>query len=699
MTKSLKNESLDQNELLSGESLSGESPNDESLSGTASTDTSLKGKLFIKSQIAEIPELPGIYLMLGYQNNILYIGKAKNLKNRISQYTLTLTEKNEKMISLTHRLEYNVTKSESAALLLEGQMIKKHKPKFNILLKDDKSFPYIKLRLDTEYPQLLKYRGRQLDEGKFFGPFASSKHVDVTLDELQKIFKLRSCTDSFFALRSRPCMQYQIKKCTAPCVGKISLDDYKTITKQIISFFEGKNQDLQEQLANKMRILSEKMEYEKAAELRDRIKALSYIQLRSKGSTKTLYDADIIALAEKNGEYCLQLFMYRQGQPCGNTPFFPVHTESASRKQVMESFLSQFYQNKVPPKTILINTDIDVEDRKLIAVMLKELHNKTVEIMRPKLGEKLEVMETATQNAELALERQLKKTAKNASSLRAIADLFGTENFGSKDIGKNTGKNIERIEIYDNSHIQGAHAIGAMVVAGPDGFEKKEYRLYNIQDGNIQSGSIQSSSIQSSSIQSGSIQSGNRENGNRGNSDTKNGNTELGGDDYAMLREVLSRRFMRMRKEPHRRPDLMIIDGGKGHLSTALKVREKFGEDVAIISMSKGEDRNSGREQFHVPGREPFTLPKHDMVMKYLQILRDEAHNFAIKSHRSKRSSAISHSRLDDISGIGKHRKKLLLDYFGSFKAVADATARELAQVKGISNKTAKQIYNSLHEA
>lgn len=614
----------------------------DSIGGNTPT---LKGKEYIKSQITDLPELPGIYRMLDSSRNILYIGKAKNLKNRISQYKLKLNNKNEKMISLTYHLEYTITKSESAALLLEGQLIKRFKPKFNILLKDDKSFPYIKLRLDTDYPQLLKYRGKTLENGKFFGPFASSSHVDTTIAELQKIFRLRSCTDSYFASRTRPCMQYQIKKCCGPCVSKVTKQEYKALTKQVESFFAGKNTDLQKSLSKKMHQYSEETKYEQAAEIRDRIRALSYIQMRSKTDAKTLYDADIFAISENKGEYCVQLFMYRQGQPCGNTPYFPAQTEDSNAQQVMSSFLGQFYQNKIPPNNIYISHDID--DIKLIEKTLKDAFNKNISIAIPKFGEKYELIQTAIQNADLALAQHLKKTAKNVDNLKQVTEIFALE------------QSVERIEIYDNSHIQGTHAIGAMVVAGKEGFNKKEYRLFNI----------------------------------------KGEYTHFGGDDYSMLSEVLIRRLKRLKSEPSRRPDLMIIDGGKGHLSTALKIMSDFKEDIPIVAMSKGEDRNSGREQFHMQNKETFTISSRNEVMKYLQILRDEAHNFAITSHRKKRSRAISYSKVEDIPGIGKHRKKLLLDHFGSFKAVSDATIEELKRVEGISTKTAKQIYTHLNSS
>lgn len=604
----------------------------------------MKGKDLIKSHLASAPELPGIYRMLDINKNVLYIGKAKNIKNRLSQYTLELSGKNKTMVSLACHLEYTITESESAALLLEGQLIKKFKPKFNILLKDDKSFPFIKLRLDHDYPQLLKYRGKNLKDGKFFGPFASSKHVDTTLIELQKIFKLRSCTDNYFANRNRPCLQYQIKRCVAPCVSKISKKEYDDLTLEVKAFLSGKNKKLQKILSKKMENFSNKLEFEKAGEIRDKIKAISYIQIKSDG-TQYLQDADVIALANHNGEFCIQLFIYRSYQPCGNQPYFPEHINfDDSPSEVLGAFIMQLYQNKTPPKEILISHTLDNID--VYSEALKELHGTTVKISTPKLGSKSKIMHNAIYNAKLALQKHLKISAKNSSALIAVQKLFALA-----EIPK-------RIEVYDNSHIQGTFPVGAMIVAGTSGFEKKEYRLFNIKD--------------------------------------KTQNT-FGGDDYAMLREVLTRRLKRLKSEPFRTPDLMIIDGGKGHMGIVAEVMKELGIILPFVCMSKGVDRNSGREQFHRIGYDTFTLDKNLPVMKYLQILRDEVHNFAIKSHRNKRSNAIKTSSLDHIPGIGESRKKALLNYFGSFKMIADATVKELTKVDGISTDLAKTIHESLH--
>ena len=602
----------------------------------------IQSAAIIKSQIGSAPELPGVYKMLDSGNNIIYIGKAKNLKNRLTQYTLQQEGKNKIMVSLVHKVEYSITESESAALLLEGQLIKKYKPKFNILLKDDKSFPYIKLRTDHRYPQLLKFRGKNLSNGKFFGPYASAGYVDTTLLEIQKIFRLRSCTDSYFEKRERPCLLYQIKRCSAPCVGKISEKEYEETVDEVKAFLSGKNKSLQKMLSKKMETFSNEMQYEKAAEIRDKIKAISYIQLKSHSAEK-IQDADIIALANKNGEFCIQLFIYRSHQPCGNQAYFPIHTYDAKPSEVIENFIMQLYQDKEPPKELIISHDIS--DKDTYESALKQLYKKPTKITYPKLGIKKKIIDNAIHNAEISLEKHLKISAKNTAALNEVQRLFELAELP------------KRIEVYDNSHIQGAFAIGAMVVAGINGFEKKEYRLFNIKEEQV--------------------------------------NT-FGGDDYAMLREVLTRRLKRLQNEPNKTPDLMIIDGGKGHMKVVSEVMEKANLHIPFVCMSKGLERNSGKEQFHRPGHAPFTLDRNLGVMKYLQILRDEVHNFAIKSHRNKRTKAIRISSLDNITGIGKARKKALLNYFGSFKLIADATIEELSKVDGISKELAKSIHELL---
>ncbi|WP_367364071.1 excinuclease ABC subunit UvrC [Candidatus Tisiphia endosymbiont of Nedyus quadrimaculatus] len=607
----------------------------------------LIGSELIKSHLENAPNLPGVYKMLSADQQVIYVGKAKNLKKRLTNYIKTdLDNKTIRMVSLTHHLEYNVTNSEIEALLLEAQLIKKFQPKFNILLKDDKSFPYVKLRLDTDYPQLIKYRGKNLSSGEFFGPFVSSEQVDTTLKELQKIFKLRSCSDNYFKNRKRPCLQYQIGRCSAPCVGKIGKEDYSELVNQVRDFLTGKTKELQKTLSDKMEQLSLQLRFEAAAEIRDRIKALSYIQLKSTLSSNPIKNADVIAIVEKNNCYCIQLFVYRFGQSYGNIAYFPFQTDESSKAEILTQFINQFYQtNPVPDEIIINHPIIDIE---LVTKAIKQLSaNNKLSIIHPIRGNKVKLLENAELNGQLALDQHLKQFAKNQMIFQQIQQLF------------NLPLLPDRIEVYDNSHIMGTFAVGSMIVATKSGFDKKEYRIFNI-----------------------AIAKG----------DAK------GGDDYEMLRTVLTRRFTRLKKE-HLKSivSLMIIDGGKGHLSVVQKIMVEFGLAIPFVCMSKGPDRNAGCEQFHMPGKESFTINKNLPVMKYLQILRDEAHNFAIKNHRLRRSKAIKVSSLDDINSVGLIRKKALLHYFGSYKAICDATIEELSKVKGISQTLAKHIFTSLH--
>ncbi|RYE05911.1 MAG: excinuclease ABC subunit UvrC [Rickettsiaceae bacterium] len=609
------------------------------------------GRNLIKSRLPDTPQLPGVYRMLDEHGQILYIGKAKNLKKRLSNYAkIDLMGRIARMIFHTRALEYSVTNSEAEALLLEAQLIKKYQPKFNILLKDDKSFPYIKLREDHPYPQLLKYRGKRPNNGKLFGPFASSFQINITLNELQKIFRLRTCTDSYFASRQRPCLQYQIKRCYGPCVGKISKPDYDEIVAQTEDFLSGRTAKLQDMLSKKMEILSENMHFEQAAEIRDRIKALSYVQLKSNVQYEGISDADVIAIAEENNTYCIQIFLYRTSQSWGNKAYFPVHTDESNKAEVLESFIGQFYQTRIPPKEIIINQPLLQPN--LIVEALDKLYSFKTKIVIPKRGNRMKLAENAYDNAKIALEQFLKNSIKNQTIFAEIKDLFGLTELP------------HRIEVYDNSHIMGTHAVGAMIVATPLGFDKSQYRIFNI----------------------------------KGLSTDKTTVARITGDDYAMLREVLTRRLNRLAKEPDKKPSLMIIDGGKGHMSVVREVIDKLKiENLDFVCMSKGVDRNSGREQFHVPNKDPFTLDKNKSLMKYLQILRDEAHNFAIKNHRAGRSRAIKISSLDQIANIGEIRKKALLNYFGDFKAISNATVNELTNVHGINKSIAEQIFKTLH--
>jgi excinuclease ABC subunit C len=606
----------------------------------------MQSQAALKAQIAESPVSPGVYQMLDANKQIIYIGKAKNLKKRLTSYLKPdLTTRISRMVFLARHIEYTITESEAGALLLEAQLIKKFQPKFNILLKDDKSFPYIKLRLDHDFPQVIKYRSKLKEKGKIFGPFASGLVVNNTLDEIHKTFKLRNCSDHYFATRKRPCLQYQIKRCYAPCVGKISKEEYKELVTQTEQFLSGKTLVLQTQLAKRMEDLSQVQEYEKAAQIRDRIKALTYIQAKS-GITgaQGISDCDVIVIASSNDIYCVQVFLYRAGQSFGSQAYFPVHTAGSEIHEVLDAFLGQFYQTRVPPKEILLNCKL--RNSEILVEAIKKLHNVKTSIMTPERGNKLKLMQLAKENAQSHLEQHVKNSVKNHLIFGKLQELF------------EISAQVERIEIYDNSHIMGSFAVGAMVVAGADGFEKREYRIFNVP-------------IVVSSLEKG--------------------------DDYAMLRAVLLRRFERLKKEPAKMPSLMIIDGGKGHMGVVEKVMQEMGFDIPFVCMSKGPDRHAGIEQFHTVKQSVFTLDKSDPVMKYLQILRDEAHNFAITRHRRNRSNAITVSSLDKISGIGKVRKKALLNYFGDFKAIASASLDELAAAPNISKSIAKTIHDALH--
>lgn len=604
-------------------------------------ESKLIGHELIKASIPDAPLLPGIYKMLGKDKQVIYVGKAKNLQKRLTNYIKgDLDTKSLRLISVTHYLEYNVTTSEVEALLLEAQLIKKFQPKFNILLKDDKSFPYIKLTVESDYPQLIKYRGKNLSGGKFFGPFVSSQQVDNTLKELQKIFKLRSCSDTYFKNRRRPCLQYQIARCSAPCVAKITKEDYRERVDEVEKFFAGKTLQLQQSLSQKMENLSGQLRFEEAAEIRDRIKALSYIQLKSNLPNTTINNSDIIAIVEENNYYCIQLFVYRSGQFCGNIPYFPLHTEESTKAEILGQFINQFYQTSQIPDEIIINHPIN--DLELLTEALKQISNNQKFTILEAIGGKAQLVANAETNAAVALRQHLKQFAKNQLIFEQIKQLFHLPALPS------------RIEVYDNSHIMGSFAVGSMIVANNMvGLDKKEYRIFNIAINQ--------------------------------------------GDDYEMLKIVLTRRFTRLKNEPDKAPALMIIDGGKGHLSVAQKVMSEFELNIPLVCMSKGLDRNAGLEQFHMLDQETFTLDKNLEVMKYLQILRDEAHNFAIKNHRSRRSTAIKISSLDDIASIGRLRKKALLHYFGSYQAIRDATIDELAKVQGISKNIAQTIFTSLH--
>ncbi len=601
----------------------------------------MNGQYVIKDFCNKLPEKPGIYKMIGDGDELLYIGKAKNLKNRVTYYTKPdLPTRLAKMVFFTIRTEYIITKTESEAFLLEASQIKLHQPRFNILLKDDKSFPFIRITINNDYPQILKYRGKKIKDEGLFGPFASSSDVDSTINNLRKIFKLRSCTDSYFEQRKRPCLQYQIKKCSAPCTGKISQAEYQQNVKYAVDFLSGKNSDLQKEFADKMQNYSKNMQYEKAAETRDNIRALSYVQINSSSISGNIIDADVIAITMRNDIYCVAVFFYRNGQNYGAKSYFPKQAEGSGAEEVLASFIGQFYQTRIPPDYIISN--VNLEDKEAIEEALSNLHGAKTKFIKPTSGDKKELINHVLKNAEESLNNYINEKVKSHEILQDIMTVFDLE------------EEPTRIEIYDNSHIMGKFAVGAMVVVGRDGFEKSEYRKFTIETNN----------------------------------------NDFGGDDYQMLREVLTRRVKRLKDDPSKTPSLIIIDGGKAHLNVAAKVFADMNFHVNFAAMSKGEKRNAGGETFHLIGKEPFTLSNRSNVMKYLQVLRDEAHNYAIKSHRQKRSKAISVSEIDAIPLVGPLRKKLLLNYFGSFESIKNATIEDLQKVDGISIVTAKKIYN-----
>jgi len=604
------------------------------------------GRKVVAKYCADMPGTPGVYRMLDAGGAILYIGKAKHLKNRVSNYLNVgaLNTRLQKMIMQTASMEIITTRSEAEALLLEANLIKKFSPRYNILLKDDKSFPYIFLSGDHPFARLTKHRGAKSAKGKYFGPFVSASAVNETLTFLQKAFLLRSCSDSVFKNRTRPCMLYQIKRCSAPCVDKIGKEEYDGLVRQTQEFLSGKSRQIQDALLAEMQELSEKMEYEQARVLRDRIKALTQVQQQRGLEAASVGDADMLALARQGKDCCIQLFSFRGGRNYGNRAWFPIHSEEFSDSEILRNFIGQHYETQPPPKCIL--TSHAIEEAALLEEALSLNAGYKISVSTPSRGEKRELAMQAEKNAKEALQRQLSQHASTRDSLEGVQKIFGLDEMP------------KRIEVYDNSHISGTHAVGAMIVAGPDGYMKPEYRTFNIKNEAL-----------------------------------------TPGDDYGMLREVLSRRFIRLQEEndPRKIPDLVLIDGGAGQLSAAAKIFVELGVQPCFAAIAKGPDRNAGREWFHMPGREPFQLPKGDPVLHFLQRLRDEAHRFAIGAHRNKRSRAIPKSELDSIGGIGPGRKKALLHHFGSAREVASAGIEQIREVPGISKSMAKMIYEHFH--
>jgi excinuclease ABC subunit C len=608
------------------------------------------GVAAIRNVWKTLPTKPGVYRMHDVRGEVLYVGKAKALKNRVSNYTAVdrLPRRLQRMVAQTRSMTIVTTNSEAEALLLEAQLIKRYRPAYNVLLRDDKSFPFILLRADHDYPRIQKHRGARRHKGNYYGPFASAGSVNQTLNALQKLFLLRSCNDSFFKNRDRPCLLYQIKRCCAPCVGRIAPDAYGELVADAKSFLGGRSTQVQAKLGAQMEAAADALDFESAAIMRDRLRALTFIQGSQAIHAEGVGDADIFALAHKNGSMGIQAFFIRGGQNWGHRAFFPTHTEGVEEGDVLGSFLAQFYEDVPPPRTILLDRELPEGD--LLAEALAGRAGGKVTITVPQRGDRVKLITQASRNAEEALDRRLAETTTQGKLLREVAELF------------ELAEPPQRIEIYDNSHIQGTNALGAMVVAGPEGFMKGQYRKFNIK-----------------------------------NPDT------APGDDFAMMREVFSRRFARAQDEDPDRdkghwPDLVLIDGGKGQMSAVKGVLEEMGiEDVALIGVSKGPDRHAGRETFHFPDGRAFDLPVNAPVLFYLQRLRDEAHRFAIGAHRTKRSKAITASTLDDVPGIGPARKKALLMHFGTARAVREAALEDLAKAPGVSEAVAQIIYDFYH--
>lgn len=583
--------------------------------------------------------------MIGEDGQILYVGKARNLKNRVSNYAAGRGHSNRiaLMIALTHSMEFVVTQTETEALLLEANLIKRLKPRFNILLRDDKSFPYILIRKDHPAPQLLKHRGARKTKGDYFGPFASVGAVNQTLNTLQKAFLIRTCTDSVYEGRSRPCMLYQIKRCAGPCVDLVEPAAYDELVKEATDFLRGRSNALRQELQARMSEAAEAMDFETAAKLRDRIRAIAAVTTDQGINPDGVEEADVIAIAQDGGKSCVQVFFFRAGQNWGNQSFFPRHESDAEPADVLAAFLAQFYDDKPAPGLILLSHEI--EEAELLAEALSLRAERKVQLHTPQRGEKRKLVERTATNAKEALARRLSESATQTQLLKGVQRVFELEDIP------------QRIEVYDNSHIQGTNALGAMIVAGPEGFEKNSYRRFNMK-----------------------------------------GDDAATNDDFAMMQAMLRRRLSRLMKEREEGapvPDLILIDGGKGQLSSVMEVAAELGvTDITIAAIAKGPERDAGREAFYLPGKAPFKLPQKDPVLYYLQRLRDEAHRFAIGGHRAKRKKQMAENPLDDIPGIGPSRKKALLAHFGSAKAVRNAALADLEAVDGVSKAMAKRIHD-----
>ncbi len=618
---------------------------------TTPTSQSLTGYACIQSYLKTLDGSPGVYRMLDGQARVLYVGKARNLKARVSSYARPTGHSGRitRMILETASMMFLSTKTETEALLLEQNLIKQLKPKYNVLLRDDKSFPNILVSRAHAFAQIKKHRGAKKEKGSYYGPFASAGAVNRTLSQLQKVFLLRNCTDAQFESRTRPCLLYQIKRCSGPCVGMISQADYDESVGDAERFLSGRSTQIQETLAKQMQTASDAMEFERAGSLRDRIRALTQVQTTQGINPRSVSEADVIALHLENGQACVQVFFIRANQNWGNRDYYPRVGADIDAAEVLEAFVGQFYDTKEPPKQLILSHPIENED--LMAEALTQKLGRKVEIIVPKRGEKAELIAGAARNARESLARKMAETATQARLLKGLTEAFDLDGIP------------QRIEVYDNSHIQGTNAVGAMIVSGPDGFMKNSYRKFNIKD-----------------------------------------ETLTPGDDFGMMKEVLMRRFKRLLKEDPDRseghwPDLLLIDGGAGQVSAVAEIMREMGvEDIAMVGVAKGVDRDHGKEEFHRRGERPFALQRNDPVLYFVQRLRDEAHRFAIGTHRAKRAKAVGATPLDDVPGVGATRKRALLAHFGSAKAVGRANLSDLKAADGVSDALAQTIYDYFHE-
>ena len=609
----------------------------------------LRGPEVIRSYLPHLADKPGVYRMLGEGGDVLYVGKARSLKKRVASYAKMTGHTNRimRMIAGTETMEFVTTETETEALLLEANLIKQLKPRYNVLLRDDKSFPHILIEAGA-YPLIRKHRGARRDKGRYFGPFASAGAVNRTLNQMQKAFLLRTCSDSVFEARTRPCLLYQIKRCSAPCTGEIGEEDYRDLVSDAERFLEGRSTRVQSDLAARMQEASEAMEFERAAIYRDRLRAMAHVQGHQGINPRITAEADVVALHRDGGQACVQVFFFRSHQNWGNRAYFPRVAAEDTNATILEAFLGQFYADRPPPRMVLLSHSI--EQGALLAEALTITAGRRVVVAVPQRGEKRELVDHASQNAREALGRKMAESASQAKLLIGIAEAFGLPD------------PPRRIEVYDNSHIQGTNAVGAMIVSGPEGFDKGQYRKFNIK-----------------------------------------GEDLTPGDDFGMMTEVLTRRFARLVKEDPDRsttawPDLVLIDGGAGQVTAAKDVMAELGiKDVALFGVAKGVDRDAGKEEFHAPNRRPFALPFRSPTLYFVQRLRDEAHRFAIGAHRAKRAKAVGATPLDEISGIGPGRKRALLNHFGSAKAVSRAGLSDLKTVDGISENMAETIYAFFH--